>query len=292
MKPDLVHVRNIVSFSAIRIAMLRKKHDDFKLIYNDHGTYRNSKSKLYPLFKWTFSRLIQETADAIVGVVPESKLFMNEKYGIPFEDITIIPLGADDNHFRFNNDARQEIRSQLHLTESDIVFIYAGKFVPIKGLYLLIEAMKSLKNKEGVKVLLVGNGPSTYVEKLKKDIDANDLEDRFIWHDRVPNKELFRFFSAADVAVWPRGVSAGIPEALACNLPLIINEASEATALVGNDNGLLCQYNNALSLAHQMEKLLNPKLRKEMGCNSRKLVEEKLNWRIIAKQFIELAEPK
>ena len=291
LKPDIVILHGIVSFSAIRIALLKKKQNNFKLIYDDHATFDNSRSKLYPLFRWTFSRLIQEAADAIVGVVPETKIFMNKKFGISLENITIIPLGADDTLFRFNETARQEIRSKLHLKESDIVFIYTGKFTPKKRLDILVDAVKIIENKGGLKVLLVGNGTPAYVEELKRDIKTKNLGDKFIWHDMVPNKELYRFYSAADVAVWPRTATASIQEAMACRLPVIINEVSRVTELVSNNNGLLCQ-ENALSLAHQMEKLLNPKLRVEMGRNGRKLVEEKLNWRIIARQFIELVEPE
>jgi len=37
-----------------------------------------------------------------------------------------------------------------------------------------------------------------------------------------------------------------------------------------------------------MEKLLDPKLRTKTSYNSRKFIEEKLSWRIIAKQFLKL----
>ena len=62
------------------------------------------------------------------------------------------------------------------------------------------------------------------------------------------------------------------------------------TELVDNNNGFICQEDDALDLAQQMEKLLDPELRREMGANGRKLIEEKLNWKVIARQFIELVE--
>ncbi len=54
LEPDIVVVHGIVSFSAIRIARLKKKSGNFKLIYDDHMTFDNSQSKLrvlYPPFK-------------------------------------------------------------------------------------------------------------------------------------------------------------------------------------------------------------------------------------------------
>ncbi len=291
LKPDIVIVHGIVNFSALRLARLKKKLGNFKLIYDDHMTFDNSRSKLrilYLLFKWTFSLLVQEAADALVAVADACKMFMNKKYGIPLDHITIIPLGADDELFRFDVLARQEIRSQLSLRESDTVCIYTGKVIPEKRLELLIEAAKLMKAHHHIKVLIVGAGPPHYIEELKWNIKSVNLENRFIWHDVVPNKELYRFYSAADVGVWPREASISQREAMSCSLPIIISENSMATELVENNNGLLFKDENPSDLAEQIEKLLDPKLRRQMGYNSRKLVEEKLNWTTIARQFLDL----
>lgn len=294
LNPDVVVVHGIVTFSAIRVARLKRKLANFKLIYDDHMTFDNSTSVLrilYPLFRWTFSHLIQETADALVGVADACKEFMVKRYGILPERITVIPVGADDELFRFDEAARQEIRNQLSLSESDIVFIYTGKIIPEKRLSLLIEAMKLLKSYNSLKVLLLGNGPLTHIEKMKQDIRDADLEDEFIWHDAVPNRELYKFYSAADVAVWPRGASISQREAMACGLPIIVSEGSMVTELVSRGNGLICREDAPPDLAKQMEKLLDPELRRKMGQNSRKFVEEELSSKIEARKFIELVEP-
>lgn len=291
LMPDVVIVHGVVNLSALRIARLKKRLGNFKLIYDDHMTYGLSRSKLrilYPLFKWTFSRLIQETADALVAVADACKVFMHKEYGIPLERITVIPLGADDALFQFDASARQQIRSQLSMADSATVFIYTGKIIPEKRLDILVEAVKLMKNDHGVKVLIVGDGLRSYVERLKQQTRDGGLENSFIWHGGVLNKELYKYYSAADVAVWPRGPSISQREAMACGLPIVISEDSLVTELVGYGNGLICQEEDASDLARQMKKLLDPELRKEMGVNGRKLVEEKLNWTTVARQFLDL----
>lgn len=295
VEPDIVIVHNIATFAAIRIARLKKKLGNFKLIYDDHMTFAASRSKLrllYPLFKRTFSRQIQRAADALVGVSHTSKMFMHKKYGIPLERITVIPLGADDELFRPDAVARRQVRRQLGLDENDTVFIYAGKLVPVKGPHLLVEAAIRLAGRYGgLKVLLLGNGQHSYVEKMKQDVRTAAVEDRFIWHDAVSNKELHKFYSAADAAIWPREASLSMMEAMACGLPIIISSSSEVTERVESDNGLTYSSDDSADLARQMEKLLDPRLRMKMGHNGRRYVEEKLNWRVIARQFIELVSP-
>ncbi len=292
LNPDLVIMHNIVCFSALRVARLKKRVGNFKLIYTDSMTFANSLSRLkilYPLFKWLFSPLIQKSADALVAISPATRVFMHKRYGIPLERISIIPLAADDELFRFNAIARQEIRNQLHIKENDIVFIYTGRIVPYKRLHLLIEAAANLMTKHSnIRVMLVGGGSQSYIEQLKQDIRAKKLEARFAWHEAVPNEQLYRIYSAADVAVWPYGASIGMREAIACGLPIIIGERSNETEVIEYKNGLTYREEDVSDLAQQMEKLLDNQLRREMSRNSRKLVEDKLNWRIIAQQFVGL----
>jgi len=292
LNPDIVIVHSIGNFSALRIAYSKEKMGEFKLVYDDHMTFDNSLSKmriLYPLFKWLFTHQIQKVADALVAVIPASKVFMHERYGIPLERITVIPLGADEELFKHDAASRMEVRKELNLKEDDILFAYAGKIIPMKRLPLLIEASaKVMRNHGNVRVMLVGDGSPSYLEELKQDIKVKKLEDNFVWRAAVPNAQLYRIYSAADVVVWPWGASIGMREAIACGRPIIMSEDSKVTELVEYQNGLLFREGDASDLAGQMEKLLDSDLRKEMGRNSRKLVEDRFSWRIIAEQFIEL----
>jgi len=291
LRPDIVVVHAIVTFGAIRVARLKKKLGDFKLIYDDHMIFENSRSilrVLYPLFKRTFAPTILENADALVAVGDPTRTFMHQVYGFPPERITVIPLGADDELFRFSDAARQQIRRQLSIDESDVLFIYTGKVTPPKGIHILVEAMELMKNHTGVKVLVVGSGPEAYIKKLKLGIRAKNLEDKFIWHGLANNNELYRFYSASDVAVWPAGSTIGVIEAMACGLPTITDATCNMNEMTYVTNQPRYRDHDASDLADKMEKLLDAAPRRELGHHARKLVEEKLSWRIIAKQFVDL----
>jgi len=294
LKPDIVVMHGTVNFFTLRLAGLKKKRKNFKLINDDHMVFYASRSKarfLYPLFKFLFSRLLQDAADAFVGVSQTSKMFMHQRYGIPLERIAVIPLGADDRLFKYDEVARRDIRKQLSIGEKDTVFIYAGKMVIEKGPHLLVKAATELTKTRGdIKVMLVGNGLPSYMDEMKQDIGRNGLENKFVWVNAVPNKELYKFYSAADIAVWPREASLGMIEAMSCGLPIIISDTSEVTERVGHANGLTYKGDDALDLARQMEKLLDPELRKKMGEQGKRFVKEDLSWSNIAGQFIELVK--
>jgi len=290
--PDLVVMHGIASFSAVRIARLKKASGSFKLIHDDHMLPALSTGRgrlLYPVFRWAFSGLIQKTADALVAVTEGTREFMHTSYGIPPERVHIIPLGADDELFRYDEGARRAMRASLGLAEDDVVFAYTGKIVPQKRVELLLDAVSALRTQHGrVKVLMVGDGSSSYLQGLKEYSGSGNLRHAVVWHESVPNDSLCPMYCAADAAVWPNGPSIGMREAMACNLPIIMNEQSGVTELVAYDNGFLCQDGNVAGLVEQMKALLDPTVRQEMGLRSRKLVEDRFNWRVIAQRFLDL----
>ena len=293
LKPDLVIMHGITNLLAVRIAGLKKKGMNFKLVFDDHAIPENSTGRmraLYPLFRWLFSPGIQKAADALVAILPETKAFMNTRYGVPLERISVIPLGADTGLFRFDAAARRELRQQLGFKDGEVVFIYTGKIIPMRQLPVFIEASAILMQKHlNIKTLFVGGGSPSYIEELKDNVKSKSLSDKFTWLEAVPNEQLYRIYAAADAAVWPYGASLGMREALACSLPIIIGQEARVTELVEGGNGFLFREGDAGDLAQKMEMLLDTGRRAEMGRNSRKLVEEKFSWKTIARQFLEAA---
>ena len=174
------------------------------------------------------------------------------------------------------------------MNDDAIVFIYAGKVVPVKGPHILIDAAIELaKQHPNVFVIVVGNGPDGYIQEMMDKIKKHGLENHFIFNKAVPNDQLYQYYSAADVAVWPREASLSMMEAMSCNLPIIISAESEVSERLEYNNGLQYWHEDAENLKLQMEKMLDESLRLEMGANGRKLVEDKLNWTKISQRFLD-----
>lgn len=294
LAPDIVHVIGIPSIACIQIGFLKLRRPKFKLICNNYTVDIGSKSKLkflYPVFHYTLANFISRAADAIITPAEEAKLFLHKNCGIPLNRIAVIPHGADEKLFHFDEVARQEIRQELGIGDK-LLFIYTGKINSDKGVHLIIEAGIDLaRENNNLRVMIVGNGSLSYINQMKKIIKDQDSEDTFLWHDFVPNNELYRLYSAADVAVWPCSVTISTLEAMACKLPVIVSDIPAAVDRVIYDNGLIVKNGSASELKQHMEKLLlSPSLRFQMGNNSRKAIEEHLNWQVIAKQFINSIE--
>jgi glycosyltransferase involved in cell wall biosynthesis len=292
INPDIVIVHGIANIAAIRIALLKGNGTHFKLIYDDHMTFEASRHYLrflYPLFKFIFAPIIIRKSNALVGVADTCKLFMNKMYGFPLDKILVIPLGADTTLFKYDSVAKEKIRKSLGISENEVIFTYAGKIIPVKGPHLLIEAAVELhKNHENIKILLIGNGPSEYIQKIRDYLKLHRCESICIFHDSVKNSELPQFYSAADVAVWPKEASLSMFEAMACQLPVIISIDSEVQERLSYNNGFLYNANDNLDLAKKMELLLDRNTRKIMGENGREIVNKKFSWKVIGSQFADL----
>ena len=204
--------------------------------------------------------------------------------------IIFIPLGADNELFRFNLQKRKKAREYLQLNHQDIVAIYTGKLLPHKGVDLLLYASAPIiKTYKNFKVLIVGKGSKEYEKYLKKLIDQLDIGSNVVFHDWVHRTELPNFFNAADFAVWPAHHSISIIEAMSTGLPVIIPKSKWTSHLLKYNNGLTFSQGNIVELHNCIKfMLINSELRERMGMRSRELVDKELNWKIIAKKYLRI----
>ena len=123
---------------------------------------------------------------------------------------------------------------------------------------------------------------------MKENISIKKkMKDRVIFHNLVKNEDLPKFYSAADIGIWPGNPSNTIIEGMSCSLPILISESKSSNHLI-QKNGFCFQRGNKSQFQSYLDELIkNDELRKDMGYNSRKLVEEKFDWMQIAKKTIE-----
>jgi glycosyltransferase involved in cell wall biosynthesis len=291
LKPDVIICHGIASLTSMRLARIKKKYPEIKIIFDDHMTYNATRGGIfyfiYFLFSVFFTHLILKSADGLVAVTNETKKFMEKIYRIPGERIKIIPLGVDTKLFQQNISSREKIRGEYDVYEDDVVFIYAGKVIPEKGPHLLVEAaVQILRKYSNIKVMFVGGSRPDYADLLKKEIKSAGFESHFKFISAVPNDKLYEYYSAADVGVWPLQCSLAMLEAMACGLPVIISDHSGALERISEGNGFAYKEGNINDLSKNMEKLLDQETRKDMSLRAREFVIEH-DWDVISKSFLE-----
>lgn len=296
LQPDVVHIHGMVTLSTARVARiarrLRKLHQTV-IVIDDHMSAAVSRSwltVLYPILRSTLLPWIAESADSIVAVTHAAKDFMQKKYGLSSGEIKVIELGVDAEVFRKDLRERNRIRRELHIPPDFTVFIYTGKMIPQKRLDLLLSAANQLV-KEGwqLHVMLVGYAAESYIKSLFADYAELVNTGYVSVIEAVPNAELYCYFSAADVAVWPAEASISFLEAMACSLPLIVCNGPACEEKIRFQNGFIFEENNVEQLTAHMRTLLrSPELRLRMGSAGRDAVEKYFSWSEINRQFMKL----
>lgn len=291
LKPDVVIVFGISTYSAYKVALL-KRVLGFKIVLADshliseflHGN-QLLKKIMYGVFRTFFAKVINESADKIVALQPGTQKVISNIYGLQKKSY-VIDNGTDCTLFVFNLKNRKKIRKKLDINTNDTVLIYTGKIIREKGIDVLIQAFHNLAaHHTDLKCLVVGNGSKDYLALCKKI--AGKYQNRVIFIPAVDQKLLSAYYSAADLAIWPKQESLAMNDAAANSLAFICSDSLKGTKRVSNHNAALYKTGDALSLTKVIEKLIkNKKKLKEMGKNGRQLAVKELSWNHLAELYI------
>ena len=206
-------------------------------------------------------------------------------YKVPAEKIRIQSLGTDTQWFSpcetpEHWKEREHLRSEWGFTPSDIVCIYTGRITPDKGPSILARAVGHLqeRGKSQFKALFVGIGQPSEMDLVRSVPGC-------VITDFVRASELPKYYRSADIGVWPLQESTSQLDAIACGLPLIVNDTVTVTQRV-DGNGLFYRMGDSQDLARKLEELEDPAVRKLMGANGIKNAVENFSWIKLARERV------
>jgi len=213
-----------------------------------------------------FLRKFLESSEAIIATSPpyvESSAVLRKFRG----KCRVIPFGIDLSRFQLNTETSGQVAEIRRLYGPRIV-LFIGRFRYYKGLYILLEAMKSVPGN----LLLIGIGPME--KELKEQVAMDDdLRGKVFFLGELSDEDVVIHLQACDVFVLPsifRSEAFGIVllEAMACGKPLISTELGTGTSFVNQhqETGLVVPPNDADALAEAISYLLaNPEIMERFG---------------------------
>jgi glycosyltransferase involved in cell wall biosynthesis len=237
-------------------------------------------------------------ADKIIVTSPQTYQYFVEKKCFPEEKVSIIwDSRIDLNKFRFTP---SDIRSRFDIP-SDVNFIlYVGTLDVRKGVHILAEAMpKVIAFFPNTLFVFLGRdtltapGGGSFKQYLlnyasKRGILANV---KFI-ESFVSEEDLVKLYSACDIFVLPslwEGASMTIPEAMACNRPVVATETGNAVALKGISPVLkVVPIGDSKALAQAIIEILSiPKEERErLSARHRQIVERYFSFERMVEQIL------
>jgi alpha-1,6-mannosyltransferase len=159
--------------------------------------------------------------------------------------VWVRPMGADTVRFtpaRKSASWRQRILKLIGATERSILLLYAGRLVPEKNLYLLIDAMAHLRREtdRDYRLLIAGNG--ILFEPLQK-VCSEKIPGTTTFLGHIADRDVLAdLFANSDAFVHPNPREPfGIAplEAMAAGLPLVAPDCGGVMAYANHSNAWL-----------------------------------------------------
>ena len=129
-------------------------------------------------------------------------------------------------------------RLALGFQPGDVVFVFAGRLIGLKGLHLAVQALAEPSLSDlPAKLLIVGNGDALpRLQRLAADLG---VDERIVFHPAVPHAELPALYACADVGLFPglgeEAFGISVAEAMACGLPVVASYNGGMPEVIGNE---------------------------------------------------------
>ncbi len=271
-KPHLVYIpvgQNTVSYIRDSICILLVRLFRSKVVCHLRGgNFKNWYDSAHSLVKWWVRYVHQKVSAQIVLGRNLRQLF---NWLIPDEKIYVVPNGGNYNFPPVTKD------------ENSIRVLFLGNFIGTKGVLdvlkasIMIHENQEIKNTD-IKFLFAGNWRDTKTrvefEKILEEKPLLPVE----MLGPVKGNDKLKLLASSDIFVFPtyypnEGHPWVIVEAMAAGLPIISTDHGAIIESVRDcKNGFIVEAKNPHQVAKKIEFLIeNPKTRKQMGRESKKI---------------------
>lgn len=200
----------------------------------------------------------------------------------------VIPVGTDVNKFKRDEGTREETRRRLGIPPDDVVLLTVSALEKRKGIGRLLEALERVGREcPNVRCLIVGSGMERpALERRAAELGVSDRA-AFLG----TSTELLGFYNAADIFVMlpdHEANSIASHEAMACELPLVVSASGGFGEVIDSRCGRLVPPDDMSRITSSIVELArNASLRRELGAEARRRIEQRLTWDAISDSLIE-----
>ncbi len=253
-------------------------------------TAQSIDKKYPPPFNWIERYAMRKASGWICsGSLVANTLSRRRGYDKPMAQI---PLGVDVNCFRPDPDAGRAILQKLGWTPGPPVIGYLGRFVPDKGIALLMRALDSLSG--DWRALFVGAGPmepelrawaARHGDRVRLCTDVT--------HDQVPaylNAMTVMCAPSQTMPNWKEQFGRMVVEAFASGLPFIGSDSGEIPFVV-KDSGVVVGEKDERGWTQAIGELAaNPRRRQELAERGLQRARDEFAWPAVARKYLDFFE--
>lgn len=220
------------------------------------ATFQNIQ-KRYPWPLSAFERFTMARADGWIAFGETVHDALAARPGYSDKPCRVIPPGVDLTRFRPDAAVRRQTLDRLGWDPRDRVVGYLGRFVPEKGIPLLLDALRGAT--VPWRALFVGGGPlQSALEQFAREYSGRVHVASGVAHDEVPV-----WLSAMTILCAPSQTTPGwreqfgrmLIEAMACGVPVVASDSGEMPSVVG-DAGVVVSEHDVTAWTQTIDRLL------------------------------------
>lgn len=254
------------------------------------GSERNTDYTLMRRHLVTF-RLTRSCVDVVIANSNAGAMFNQQLLGLAPSQYHVVHNGVNTDRFR-PMDA-SALRRELGLRDNEPVVGMFASYKPQKNHPLFFAAARRvLRDVPNARFMAVGDAlhgglrdTDTYKCSIVEMVDALGIRDRCLFVENRPDPE--RLYPVCDVTVLPsfhEGTPNVLLESMAAGVPVVATDVSDNRYVVPEGRaGYVVPLGDEEALADRLRRLLtDASLRRRMGCDARRWVEEEFSSRRLA----------
>ena len=163
----------------------------------------------------------------------------------------LISNGVPIDHFKADTDGRKKIRSELGVSDGDVIIGMAGRYDPYKDHINLLDALQILKYRDmKFTCLIFGSRVEPTNSDLMKEIERRGLlPDIILLGERSDVSDLMTSLDLHILSSAAESFPNAVLEAMACEVPCVVTDVGDTRRIV-KDSGFIVAPENAEELAN------------------------------------------
>lgn len=237
-------------FSSGRLGVYVKNKKNIPLIGTFHSKYREDLKHSFKHAPWMVDIIMKRILNFFNACdevwIPQAQVEDTvREYGFK-GPLTVVENGNDFAELVTGNlwDFKKEARKEIGIMDDEIALLFVGQHIWEKGLDIVVETLRMLKNKIKFKMNFIGTGYA--FDEIAQRIEDYGLSDRVSLHGVIAGREpLSRYYAASDLFLFPSfydNAPLVVREAAAMGTPSILLKGSTASEVISDgNNGFLTE---------------------------------------------------
>ena len=285
----------MASWAGISALIFKLTHPRIKYLLTEQSGDSDEFIRKRTWFWLPVYKLIYKRAD-YVQTISQWLADRARKYGYRGQ-ISVIPNGVDLQKIRqrITGNFQVQIKRNFNIPEEHKIILTVSRLVEKNDVASLIRAVYILATEHKLPATLIIAGAGKLEMDLKNLTKTLNFVKHVIFLGNIKHPEVLKYYAAADIFSRPslsEGLGVSFIEAMGAGVPVIATPVGGIPDFLRDgETGLFCAVKNPHDLAYKIKQLLEDReLYERIRENGLKLVKEKYDWDIIARNMKEIME--